>query len=183
MNLTNMENPTIPTKEGFMQKITSSKKKLFGALFVAALVLSVPITIGLVNQQQDIRQQASGWDCTQLLQYYNQYLSNCNGQNASACQIVKAQLETLHCTPTATPSATLAPSATPSATVTPVIGLSPTAAPSATATPSATSTNTPTPTAGPLTIIQRLFDFNDDGKINEVDLNILYTGFTARDGD
>ncbi|HVT00965.1 MAG TPA: cohesin domain-containing protein [Patescibacteria group bacterium] len=58
---------------------------------------------------------------------------------------------------------------------------------SATITPTGTASATTTPTATPtptvLNAIQRLFDFNDDGKIDELDLNILYTGFAKRNGD
>ncbi|HVZ67572.1 MAG TPA: cohesin domain-containing protein [Patescibacteria group bacterium] len=55
--------------------------------------------------------------------------------------------------------------------------VSPTGTTSATTTPNAT----PTPTI--LNAIQRIFDFNDDGKIDELDLNILYSGFAKRNGD
>ncbi len=152
----------------------ASKKRFIASLFVVAIVLAIPITITMVNSQQDIRQQAAGWNCTQLIQYYNQYLSNCTGQNAQVCQIIQTQLAQLNC------------NATPSATLTPIVtGSLPTATPTAglTSTPTATLTTSPSPTAGPLTNVQRIFDFNDDGKINEVDLNILYVGFSKRDGD
>ncbi len=38
------------------------------------------------------------------------------------------------------------------------------------------------PTRTP-SITQQLFDFNDDGKVDEIDLNILYAGFAKRQGD
>lgn len=51
-----------------------------------------------------------------------------------------------------------------------------------TATPSSTITGTPTPTPE-LNLQKATFDFNDDGMVDEIDLNILYVGFSKRTGD
>jgi len=51
-----------------------------------------------------------------------------------------------------------------------------------TSTPSGTITQSPTPTPN-LNFQKSTFDFNDDGKVDELDLNILYVGFSKRTGD
>lgn len=70
-------------------------------------------------------------------------------------------------------------SSLPSGTPTTTISTTPTATISATGGP----TLTPTPTLPAITLPSYLFDLNDDGKVDEVDLNILLTGFAKRNGD
>ncbi len=256
-------------KNGIIQKLTATKKRFISALVVAAIVLAVPITISMLNQQQDIRQRASGTSqectilqeqvailesigecstsnvCTEIRGYME--VNGCNDSNVSqveslpgiascstsnttcptgyACMTSWSQtgqgvcfpqpIATLipdpscrvkprycdigalggflfGCTPpTAGWCSTTTPTATPSATVTSTPGTTITATPSATSTPgvtvtstpSATATNTPSPTRGPLNDVEKVFDFNDDGKLDELDLNILYAGFAKRKGD
>lgn len=74
------------------------------------------------------------------------------------------------------PSPTSTPNASPTQAQTP----SPT---SITATSSPTSAPSPTANPNVNTPQKALFDFNDDGIIDELDLNILYAGFANRQGD
>ena len=53
---------------------------------------------------------------------------------------------------------------------------------SPTATPASTLSTTPSPTQTP-NFQKETFDFNDDGIVDEIDLNILYFGFSKRNGD
>src|SRR3989344_6973689 len=41
----------------------SSYKRTFGILFLLILAVAIPVTLGLIKQQQDIRQRASGYSC------------------------------------------------------------------------------------------------------------------------
>lgn len=66
------------------------------------------------------------------------------------------------------PAISANPSTTPIASSTPILSTAPTTVP-------------PTPTTIPDSI--RIFDFNDDGRINELDLNTLYRGFSRHQGD
>jgi hypothetical protein len=95
-----MENPRGSTT--IIERAFSTKKRLFGFLLAATLILAVPITISLLSQRQDIRQRAS---------------------------------ET-----SVSPTPPQSPSESP-------------------------------------------FDLNNDGRTDELDLNILYYGFTNREGD
>ena len=53
-----------------------------------------------------------------------------------------------------------------------------------TSTPTSIPTGTPSATPTPLpSEYHSVIDFNDDGKIDELDLNILYSGFSKRKGD
>lgn len=178
------------------------KKFLIGGI-VLALALAIPVTLTLVSQQQDIRQQASttsegtnNWNnwgnwgqsptptvsvsITQtggnfqqnsfLCSYYQNYLARLQSagtctSNPTICNQITTQLKNLNCTNTG-----------PSPSSTPKVSGSPTRVPTAGPTfPPITPANPP--------IYNALVDLNDDGKIDELDLNILYAGFAKRKGD
>lgn len=66
--------------KGFFENLrTSSHKRTWGVLFFALVILSIPLTLNLVNERQDLRQQAASTNqsaCTNLplnecLRYHN----------------------------------------------------------------------------------------------------------------
>src|SRR3989344_3447867 len=50
-------------KNIFSSSFVSSYKRTFGILFLLILAVAIPVTLGLIKQQQDIRQRASGPQC------------------------------------------------------------------------------------------------------------------------
>ena len=164
----------------FKNFIFGSKKRL-AILILAVAAFGIPLTVTLISQQQDIRQRA------QEVVYCRTSDQCPNGQfcNRGICS------DTLLLpSPTGTRLLTLAPTPTggrilPTSTGYP----SPTSrgSPSPTqaiTTPFLTKIPTATPTLAPIPPgTGALIDLNDDGKIDELDLNILYSGFSRRKGD
>lgn len=50
----------------FEELFLSSKKRILGSIVIMILILSIPVTVMLTNQQQDIRQRAASVDFTQV---------------------------------------------------------------------------------------------------------------------
>ena len=144
----------------------SSYQRTTVIILLAVLGIAIPLPLILVSQQQDIRQRAqtseedssfinpSASGCVPKPKY-------CEGPLSLIRQDCKNKV---WCS--VTPTRSLTPTRSPSATAT--------QSPSPRSSPSATSTPAATPT------IQQpefhdVIDFNDDGKIDELDLNILYS--------
>lgn len=149
--------------------IFSSYKTTAAMLFVMAILLTIPVTISTLSQQQDVRQRASETCESGVLSPRDQriYEDRCQNSNSITpeCQRIREELarscppptSTPTPLPTVTPSPTSRPTTTPtrSATRTPTPSRSVTATPitTLTTTPSLTITNSPTP-PGNLTIAQ-----------------------------
>ena len=165
----------------------STYKKTAGIAFVIVLILAVPITIALLGRQQDIRQRA---------------------QSPSDDAVTPAPTNTptcmqkpLYCTPILStldilpfgnfdnmfPMCTEPPGGWCSETQ-PVVSPEQPSSNNNIETHQGSGSNTGATyqTPGPnqqLVLNQQKFDFNDDGKVDEIDLNILYAGFAKRVGD
>lgn len=138
----------------------STYKRTAGIAFAVILILAIPITIAFVSRQQDIRQRAqeAGPTC-----------ETCAAQGAHLCSFVttpgtKVCLSDQYLKLNNQPGRITCDDSCQK--VTP------------------TSSQSPIPTISTSPILdQKVFDFNDDGKVDEIDLNILYAGFAKRTGD
>ncbi len=181
-------------KDNVFTFLFSTYKRTAGIAFMIVLILAVPITIALVGRQQDIRQRAS---------LYIDF--NCgvfNGDPASNCPAGCAYYA---CSNTCHPPGT--PESTACSTLNPInsdlcrahngdlngcnqvrgcayYSCTNQCLPTGTSIDIVCHGATPTPVPNQQVVLnQQKFDFNDDGKVDQIDLNILYAGFAKRQGD
>lgn len=166
-----------------IKSLFSSYQRTAMIILLAVLSIAIPITLILVGQQQDIRQRAEeieehsiGGPLTEekLRSFCERCIRDDEDKNF-VCGRTRGRGEDIkvNCREEASSSHTMCISCKdiPTPTASPTAAISPTRSPSA----------TPTPILPPE--YRGVIDFNDDGKIDELDLNILYSGFSRRKGD
>lgn len=160
----------------------STYKKTAGIAFVIVLILAIPITIALVSRQQDIRQRAQENSdfyrqqtiqtsitpvpcsaksilCADQFSSFTRFIVNCEEPPGGWCSETRPVIS-----PEQPPFNNNIETHQGSGSNT------------------GATYQTPDPNQQ-LVLNQQKFDFNDDGKVDEIDLNILYAGFAKRVGD
>ena len=123
------------------------------------------ISVSVTRNGRDFQQ--GSYLCT----YYQNILTRLQNlglcaQRPEICDRLTTLLQRFSCSSPATPTSSPAtPTPSPAVSISPTDGANPTITP----------VNPP--------IYDALADLNDDGKIDELDLNILYSGFSKRKGD
>lgn len=150
-------------------------KKIIIASIVLVLALAIPITLTLISQQQDIRQRAGEIEERSVPgplseEKLRSYCERCVGDddeedNNFVCGRTRGREIKVSCEEKASLLFALCISCKDTPTPTPL-----------------TIPHPINPTLNP-PIYNELVDLNDDGKIDELDLNILYSGFSRRKGD
>ena len=185
---------------------TSGYRKTAAVLFIVALAIAVPITLNFLGHQQDIRQRASDdrnvTKVSPCAPYGDLNLDNVidrndynilkdivdiNEEGDTRRQKIRTRADLNNDGQLTTDDLSLLAKYLRGTLDTFPVCSTPTISPTQPAlTPtgqngSPTPPLTPTPSGTPSGT--RAFDLNDDGKVDELDLNILYAGFAKRVGD
>ena len=156
-------------KDNVFTFLFSTYKRTAGIAFMIVLILAIPITIALVSRQQDVRLRAQDEDFAQCVDCAAPP-AGCNyvGGSCQSCGTVVCG-ECVDCD--APPGCNYVGGSCQSCGTLVCANNTP-----------PTATLTPGPNQQ-LVLNQQKFDFNDDGKVDERDLNVLLAAFRTREGD